>query len=570
MTQLDLQQEAAVRSEYRDTLVVAAAGSGKTRVLVERVAYLIEKCKVSPTEILAITFTRKAAGEMVKRLEERIGAGNAHRLRIGTMHGIALRYLRIFGDRLGFRPAHLTVYGEWEEKFLAKDTARLVKAKSGYMEALEKFYMTGEPPDEYSPHARFFQVFMQRLRSNNSMTYGMLLSGMKSVIRDIATRPLTNILVDEAQDMDGLQWQIIDQLQTASGCAVFAVGDDWQSVYAFRGAVPEHMVELSETWDVFKLETNYRSAGAIVDRSSRLIAHNRRRTEKNVRPHRRENGLVEVRRDMDSAAVAAFVRDLKDRHGSVTVLARIHVLLVKLSQELDALGVEHHYCGRQGKIIHSERFRRAHAIFKLIVNPFDNFGFALARQHLGVTDEQYLDIMRDAIDNYTSHVASWLGQCADSRWQAAFGEGEKWPLKMLADYLLGIIGDLDFGMAVRTSMGFAENNNNLRAYLDWVATFDLQEEVADPGKTGIQLMTIHAAKGLEFDSVVLVGLNEGIMPSKQAAEAGDIEEERRLAYVAATRARDRLYVTVRPETSESNGGKTYQNPESRFVKEMSL
>jgi DNA helicase-2/ATP-dependent DNA helicase PcrA len=118
-------------------------------------------------------------------------------------------------------------------------------------------------------------------------------------------------------------------------------------------------------------------------------------------------------------------------------------------------------------------------------------------------------------------------------------------------------------------MGFAETGGSLRKYLDWVTTFDLQEEVQDPERDGIQLMTIHAAKGLEFPVVVIVGMNEGILPSKQSITAGDIEEERRLAYVAMTRAQDHLFLFVRPEKTEAKG-KVYNNPSSRFLREMNL
>ena len=569
MDHLDLQQLAAVKSPHPNTLVIAGAGSGKTRVLVERIAYLIKHRKTSPTEILAITFTRKAAGEMTRRLEKRLGARDAHRLRIGTIHAVALRYIRMWGDSLGFRPSTVTVYGDWEEKFLMVDTAKLVKAKPGYKGAVEKYYQTGNAPEPDDPHDRFFKVFMNRLRSNNSMTYGMLLANMKALVPEITNRPLKHILVDEAQDLDTLQWHIIQYLQSLSGCAVFAVGDIDQSIYAWRGAVPAYLLSLSSSYEVFKLESNYRSATVVVAAANALIKHNGRRIEKTMHPHRQDPGRLVVKTDMDSAAVAAYLRELQDKHGSVAVLSRAHVLLVKLSQELAELGVAHHYCGQKGRIMQSEEFRRAHAVFKLIVNPHDQFSFALARPHLGIDDLQYLAILEDAGKNYTSHVESWLKLHADEHWVSVFSEGKAWPLSRVVEYLIGTIPGPDFAAPAEIALGFAAHNAKLRDYLDWVATFDLQEEVQDPGQAGIQLMTVHAAKGLEFPVVVIVGLNEGILPSKQAISAGDVEEERRLAYVAMTRAEDFLILCVRPEKSESNG-KAYTNPPSRFLNEVEL
>jgi DNA helicase-2/ATP-dependent DNA helicase PcrA len=568
MNHLDLQQCAAVKSPHKNTLVIAGAGSGKTRVLVERIAHLIEKRGVSPSEIMAITFTRKASAEMLRRLEERIGH-DAYRIRIGTIHAIALRYVRMFGQTLGIRPMTVTVYGEWEENFLARDTAGLVKAKPGYKESLEKFYQTGNAPDEDDPHHRFFSVFMNRLRSNNSLTYGMLLAGMKTLVPEIAKHPLKHILVDEAQDLDSLQWHIVQYLQSLSDCSVFAVGDIDQSIYAWRGAIPEYLISLKSTYELFRLENNYRSAAVVVASANALIENNIRRITKTMHPHRQDPGRMEVCRNMDSAAVALALAEMKEKHPRIAVLSRAHALLVKLSQELELLNVKHHYCGHQSTIMRSEEFRRAHAVFKLLQNRFDNFSFTLARPHLGVVDSQYMEIMRDAMDNLSSHVDSWLKLYASEKWKAVFNDSQHENFGALVKRLQKMVDNFDFAAAAKIAMGFAETGGSLRKYLDWVTTFDLQEEVQDPEQEGIQLMTIHAAKGLEFPVVVIVGMNEGILPSKQSMSAGDIEEERRLAYVAITRAQDNLHLCVRPEVTESKG-KTYANPTSRFVHEMSL
>lgn len=563
---LDFQQRAAVISEYANILVVAGAGSGKTRVLVERIAHLIEKKRVSPFEILCVTFTRKAASEMKARLVERIG-DKAHRLNIGTLHSLALSYIRMFGDELGIRPGSATVYGEWEEQFLLRDTAKLVKAQRGYVEMFERFYQGGIEPGEHDAHRRLFEVFMHRLKRNNSLTYGMLLAGMLKILPTIAKRPIRHILVDEAQDLDLLQWTILRSLQgMRPRCSLYAVGDIDQSIYSFRGAVPEYLLQIQESFKLYRLENNYRSATAIVSAANRLIEHNQRRIPKTMLAHREEPGRLYVKKEMDSASVAGLIKSLLEKESNIAVLSRTHVLLIKLSQELEAISVPHNYCGRKTTIIRSEEFRRVHAIFKLKHNGFDEFSFSIARPLIGVTDEQYMAILTSSTADQESCLETYLRHHASDQWKSFF-EKKTDGMPELVSSLATISSGLDESMALKIARGFVDaGGKSLTEYLDYITTWDVQEEVEERQESGVQLMTIHAAKGLEFPVVIIIGMNDGILPSKQSIDGGDIEEERRLAYVAMTRAEDKFFIAVRPETS-SSGTRTYANPESRFVKE---
>ena len=235
MSQLDFQQQQAVETESWRAMVIAGAGSGKTRVLTERIAHLIENCKVSPSEILAMTFTRKAAGEMQSRLEERIG-NSAFGLCLGTMHALALRMINRFGEVIGLKSRKVTIYSEWEEAYLLRDVALEMGLYDGkkwkgmkagdVMSVLGGYYQRGVEPEDSDPVHDIFRAFIQRCRENNAMTYGGLMVGLRLLIPTMAKYlNIKHILVDEVQDIDHLQWDIILEMEKQFGAALFVVGD---------------------------------------------------------------------------------------------------------------------------------------------------------------------------------------------------------------------------------------------------------------------------------------------------------------------------------------------------------
>lgn len=249
MIQLDQQQFEAVHAEGKKVLVLSGAGSGKTRVIVERISYLVEEKKVSPFEILALTFTRKSAGELRTRIEERVG-DKANHIAIGTIHAIALNLLHRFGDLVGIKSRSITVYGGFEEEFLIKEIAidlGLYKKhwcvpKQEIYSMLNAYYSKGEEPKEIHRGYTLFKELLSRCRENNSMTYGMLLTAMMELVPKIKDYlKWKHIFIDEVQDCDPLQFWIVEQFPILLGASTFAVGDDSQSIYRFRGACPEYL-----------------------------------------------------------------------------------------------------------------------------------------------------------------------------------------------------------------------------------------------------------------------------------------------------------------------------------------
>jgi len=588
---LDRQQMNAVTTESKRTLILAGSGSGKTRVLIERIAYLIEMKKVSSYEILAFTFTRKAAGEVKERLETRL-EGKAAGIAAGTMHAIALRMLHKYGDTIGLKAKHLTVYSQWETNFLLRDVAKEMGIYNGKKWNIPKkeidqvfnhYYETGEPPEEESHVFDLFNAFIQRCRENNALTYGALLIGMRMIIEQIAKyQNWRYVFVDEVQDIDILQWSVINKLCESLKASLFVVGDIDQSLYEWRGAVPEYLIQHQGEFKIFKLETNYRSSEDIVEAANNLIEHNQERIRKTMKCLKAHREPIAIHDNMDSAGLVRYLGKLRNMNcaDNLAVLCRIHAPLAKLSKLLSEAGIPHHYVGKKTALTNSEDFRCFHAFLKLIVNEFDNFSFLLIKDILGVSKNEYshkeTGIRVRASQQGKSHFQIYKKDhhgndfatlCKDGLFgdtvlniesiidETKFIDGIEFTTQPIIEFIFDWIRDNPSG--------------SIQQYLDWLATYDLQDELTKD-QEGLQLMTVHAAKGLEWPTVIISGANEKILPSKQAINNGEIEAERRIAYVAWTRAEDTLIITTRPEQEEYKGKKILGSPPSRFIRESGL
>lgn len=588
MDSLSPEQRAAVETTSLKSLTLAGAGSGKTRVLIKRIQHLMEAEKVSPFEILAFTFTRKAAGEIKKRLEESVGS-QAHRVTMGTMHGVALNMLQRFGEMVGLRPGKITVYSRWEEQFLLKDVAMELGYHNGKTwrgvrkkdvdGVFNRFYNGPHSwvPVPGTPEYEVAGAFFDRCRENNALTYGMILKTFQDLLPKIHRMlQLKHILVDETQDNDPLQWFIVNQMCKLCGASLFAVGDIDQSIYAFRGADPEYLVRQEKDFDIYRLEANYRSAVSIVAGANRLIEHNEDRLPKTMIPVREENNATIHVKNQDSAGIAEIVGKLLFNNTppeDIAVLGRNHFLLAKLSRLLEELDLPHEYVGKTTALTNSEEFRRFHAFLKLIVNPFDNFSFLLIRDLAGISQEEYGEIRVKAAQEGKSHFQAWVSGDPSVN---PFQNYTHKDFNALVEHITFWCQSLE---GVEDVEGFllqwAEENPNIKDtacdegpvqnYLEWLATYDIQDEIEEETK-GVQLMTIHASKGLEFPCVIVAGLNEGVFPSNHALKSRDeMESERRLAYVAFTRAEDQLILTSRPLERGKDG--KIKGPVSRFVRE---
>ena len=582
--ELNQEQRAAVLAREKEVLVLAGAGSGKTRTLVERVAHLIEH-GASGYEIVCTTFTRAAAGEMRARLEARIGR-ETHKVTISTFHGLGLGLLKKYGHHIGLRYGNLTVYTPLETDTLLQHCGEQLglyakgKWKHG-KKALDDMFATlersGEKIGTALPYYPVLQAFEAACRQNNAMPYYGLIHGLVELAEAGKVREFTNwkyLLVDEVQDLDLMQWRALKAiLEHTEDAELYAVGDLSQSIYGFRGAIPAYLQNLMDagTLTVYELRNNYRSAPAIVGAANDLISHNTGHRVITMQAMREPapHSLARLM-DADSAGLADYIARQNWQYPPV-VLCRNNRMLDKLSQELTARDVPHKRIGKQSTALHSPLFVKANAALKCIVNPFDETAFLMTHKGLGVDAGGYakiriqaaeegksgFEVYRESLDvdsltvmptedSKAQEALDWFAGHDGYRFDPQDGDGTEF-LDWLETYAA------------------QHPTDTIADYLDWLALVDVQDEMpAKDEEPCILLMTCHASKGLEFPCVILAGCNEGVMPSKQAAKAGKagIEDERRLMYVAVTRAMRELILAVRPD-KEGSG----ESP-SRFLVEL--
>jgi len=570
---LSQEQSNAVLAESKSALCLAGAGSGKTRVLVSRINHLIENCQVSPYEVLCVTFTRKAAGEMTERLVESVGA-KAHSVTMGTLHSVALKMIQRFGEFIGLNPGKITVYSSWEEGILLKDVCQELGYHNGKtwkgvkkkeIDAAFHLFYTRKNRNErdYIPN-EIMDAFFLRCRENNALTYGLIMTEFHSLIPRIANMlNYRHVLIDEVQDLDPIQWRIIRAICSICDASLFAVGDDSQSIYGFRGADPGYLVRNQEKFDIYKLKDNYRSDGYIVAAANKLIKHNAKRLDLEmnaIRTCKKEVGIVP---GIDSEKLMENIKLTQTGYdGNIAVLGRNHFLLEKLSRFLSESGIDHEYIGKKTAFTRSESFRRVHAFLTLAVNPFDNFSFLLVRDYFYISITEYKEIRLKAVQQNKSHFQVYCESESFKRYHTAITEDN---FREILEYMSGVEFEFDADPVFDFINEYlaATHEPKINEYLDWLALYDVQDEItAEPKK--LQLMTIHASKGLEWSMVIIAGMNEGILPSFRSMKSPDeLESERRLAYVAYTRARDHLILTSRPVDPEAK----VKQPPSRFIKE---
>ncbi len=592
---LNQEQKTAVMAPEADVLVLAGAGSGKTRVLVERVAWLIQN-GASPYEIACATFTRAAAAEMQRRLVDRVGARDARKVALSTLHGLGLRLVSRYGESIGLRSGNVSVYTQLETQALLEHEGEMLglfvkgkwkhgkKALDCIFERMERY---GEPCPEDSPWFPLVRAFESACRANNALPYYGLIHGLAAMAEMGKVREYTNwkyLLVDEAQDLDAMQWRALAAIQNhADNGELYAVGDLSQSIYGFRGAVPEYLQKMTDSGKlaVYELKSNYRSQPPIVAAANSLISHNKSHRALEMKPMR-PNGCpcVDILENMDSAGLADSISRTFYAFPP-TILCRNNRMLDKISSELSARGVKHRRIGKTTSALRGPLFVKANAFLKCCANPFDETAFLLAHKGLGINAETYAACRLEAAQSGKSAWQAWLA-CLDEEEHANI-PGPETRVSEAKKLFAG--GFYCFDPQDGAGAEFIEWLDsytdqfplaNIGEYLYWLALVDVQDEIEpwDDSERMVTLMTCHASKGLEFPVVIVAGCNEGILPGKQAIKAGEaaIEDERRLMYVAVTRAKGLLQLAVRPvdKVVMETSGTQQAEPPSRFLKEMGI
>ncbi len=598
----DRQREAVLTTDGA-VLVIAGAGSGKTRVLTERINHLVSGMRVSPWEILAFTFTNKAAREMKDRLE-RVNPGATERMWVGTFHSTDVRILRRHGDAGGIK-RDFSIYDADDSMGLLKsilsrypNDARFIKSPRSLRDRISRLKNDLITPAMAAERAvgigeqrvaALYGEYEKDLRRANALDFDDLIMKVVELfaandqVRELYARRFRYILVDEFQDTNAIQMAMIDALASHHG-NLFVVGDDDQSIYSWRGARVEHILEFEGIYPdtrVIRLEQNYRSTKTILDAANGVIAHNAGRKGKNLWTEGDVGEKVRVTACSDEESEALAVLDLVKREVAAGASPRDIAILYRTNAQSRALEDVFKLGSMPYQIIGGVRFyeraevRDILAYCKAIVNPADSINL---KRIINVPRRGIGKATIDQLENYgvergVSMIDAMrapdigLGTAAASRCRAFLEIFDR--LRMTADtevaphviseifkatnymkYLEEAYPDAD----VRTenveellsaAHAYAEGaeDKSLRAFLEEVALVaDVDSMDLESGQ--LTLMTLHNAKGLEFDIVIVSGLEEGLFPHYNSIDDADaVEEERRLFYVGMTRARKRLYLT---------------------------
>lgn len=629
---LDDNQKKAVLHGDGPLLILAGAGSGKTRVITRRISHLVRVKGVHPSTILAVTFTNKAAHEMRQRVENILGYGSSPTW-IGTFHSMCLRLLRINYEKMGY-PRDFTVLDDDDTSKLLRNLlkdlgipkerqkafeSKIDKMKNDGIEDLDVFFQNRTRDPEFEA---VYVAYTKALKDAGAMDFGDLLLRTLVLLRNEPgvradlQRQFSHLLVDEFQDTNLVQYEIL-KLLVGERRNLVVVGDDDQSIYSWRGARIENILEFNKDFSdaaVVTLATNYRSREPILEASARVIGFNRKRHQKDLRSDRGAGEQVVVHRAYDETAEARFVvSKVDERHdegvdlASMAIFYRTNAQSRVFEDQLRLRRIPYRVVGGM-KFYQRREVKDVLAYLRLLVNPADSISAErivnVPPRGLGAkTVEKAKDSAATNRKSFIEALAA-VGDDAGGRTGAQILKF----INLIADLAIMTL-DKPASAIVRETVkksGYGEylenddslegqsrmdnveellkavqefeassGSNSLRDFLDRVALVQPLDEGGEG--SALNLMTIHAAKGLEFDTVWVSGLEDGLFPLQGPIRPGNhsmdpardlnaVEEERRLMYVAMTRARERLTLTW--AATRVRYGEYVMSRPSRFLAEL--
>lgn len=639
MTQTDIQnnfshmnnmQQQAVFSTEGPLLILAGAGSGKTTVLVNRISYILQSGLCKPWQILAITFTNKAAGELKERICDAVPDGGAD-IWAATFHSTCARILRRYGDRIGYS-SHFTVYGTDDQKKLIKEILKqlhidekilpakkilseISKAKDD-MKSPAEMLKEAEYDSRKASIAKAYEIYQARLKTADAMDFDDMLSNTVLLfekcpeILEYYQNQFKYIMVDEYQDTNKVQYKFVSMLAEKYG-NICVVGDDDQSIYKFRGATIENILSFENTFKgakIIRLEQNYRSTQNILNAANGVISNNTMRKGKTLWTENPKGEKIEVRTcetERDEAAfIAKTILDGVESGRSFSdyaVLYRMNAQSNAIEQALSRSGIPHRLIGGH-RFYDREEIRDMVAYLQVVNNPHDD-----------VRLSRIINVPKRSIGAATlanaSEIASGLGEsiytviknaddfpklCRSAAKLKAFVNliDDLIDAEQSGDYTLAelynlIIEHTDYEAYLKTEKdnpevrieNIEELSSNIikfeQDYGDEATLSAFLEEISlqtdidnyDSQADTCVMMTMHSAKGLEFPVVFIAGMEDGVFPSVATIiNPDELNEERRLAYVGITRAKEKLYLTK--TRSRMLFGSTTHNKASRFIDEI--
>ena len=642
----DLNESQRKAVEYIDgpSLVIAGAGSGKTRVLTYKIAYLLQQ-GVKPWSIMALTFTNKAAREMKERIGKLVGQELAQHLYMGTFHSISSRILRAEAQHIGFTN-NFTIYDESDSRSLIKTIvkemgldekvykpasvhSRISMAKNNLMSA-ENYARDKElyQADQRAKMPRvgdIFITYVQRCQQANAMDFDDLLTLTFKLFQeheDIRKKYADRfdfLLVDEYQDTNHAQMRIVMQLCKEKE-RVCAVGDDSQSIYSFRGANIDNILSFQSQFKeakLFKLEQNYRSTQSIVEAANSLIKHNSNQIPKHVySKNDKGESLIYKPAYSDKEEALIVCREIKRikrqddcQYSDFAILYRTNAQSRSFEEEFRKQGIPYRIYGGLS-FFQRKEIKDVIAYFRLVANPDDEEAFKRIINYpsRGIGNTTLAKIATCALDN---HVSFWQVISSPEHYGLGVNKGTLAKLECFRLMISGFVeksasmNAFDLGDTIVKESGISadiyksgsrdpedlarqenleellggmqsfveecreegrEQEAYLTDYLQGVALLTDLDSKGDDDEPRVSLMTVHASKGLEFPTVFVVGLEENIFPSAIVSTLRELEEERRLLYVAITRA-EKLCVLTSAKNRFRYGKMEFGNP-SRFIKEI--
>ena len=619
-------QKQAVETTAGPLLVLAGAGSGKTKTLTHRTAYLLTHERVWPNEILAVTFTNKAAREMRERLAHLTRQENSRRFMpwMGTFHGICVRILRMDGEHIGV-PQNFIIYDEDDRQGLIKQAMKQLsigtdkvkpRAVSSAISNAKNDLLT---PDEYAANANYpfqqsvakiYDTYERLRREAGALDFDDLLIETVRLLRDVPDarskyrQRFKHILIDEYQDTNAAQYAIVKFLVNDAR-NICVVGDDWQSIYSWRGADFKNILNFERDFPgatVVKLEQNYRSTGAILDAAQQVISKNLERTDKKLWTNEGRGAPVQVQAVMDESEEAYVVASRITAQTSIgardfgdfAVLYRTNAQSFAFERAFMQQRIPYQLVGGV-RFYDRKEIKDIVAYLRLLYQPNDRMSFSrivnVPARGLGATSvekfllwqsETDMDIVAalanaDQTSMLTPRAKNAFMQLGDTLGALQARVMSSANPSEIIEQLIEKTGYRDYvldgtpqaeereanlGVLTADAQAFA----TLPDFLEEVALMSTADQANDAAK--VTLMTLHAAKGLEFPVVFMAGMEDGLFPSERALEEGprSLEEERRLCYVGMTRARQELYLTY-AQSRQQFGQRSYRTP-SRFLEDM--
>ena len=623
---LNKEQFEAVTHNEGPLLVIAGAGSGKTRVLTHRIAYLISECGVKPWNIIAITFTNKAAKEMKTRIESLVG-DVAKDIWIGTFHSMCVRILRREISKIGFG-SDFVIYDVADTKVIVKECIKelnlndklysdkyllneISKAKNDLMDPQR--YSTVYASDyRLSKVAQVYELYQDKLKKNNAVDFDDIINHTIKIFQeneDVLSyyqNKFRYVLVDEYQDTNKAQ-DLLIKLLAETHHNIFVVGDDQQSIYKFRGADIQNILNFDRKFEntkVIKLEQNYRSTKNILGIANNVIKNNSGNLEKKLWTENDTGSvpkLFQADNEYDEANyVVSQIYSLKRqeyyKYSDFAILYRTNAQSRAFEDVLMREGIPYKVIGGQ-KFYERKEIKDIIAYLRLIYNTSDDVSFkriinepkrGIGKTSLDAVEDMarlkgvsMFDIAKDADKYLATRANSALMEFARKIEDL---KGRECGIADLVEYVLdetgymkvleqekteeaeGRIENLGQFISVAVEFETQQAENKLSDFLENLALVTDLDNV-DENQDSVLLMTLHTAKGLEFPVVFLVGMEEGLFPSSRSiGEADEVEEERRLCYVGITRAKEHLFLTC-AKCRTLFGSTSYYAP-SRFIEEI--